>query len=208
MSLSAGSAYATIAGDTFTAKTQVIGLSLVGQPLLDITIQNSGQALSPADPDVALVQANVLTSALQLDLGILGVEWIDDDTFDLVFGLETVIDLGLVRVPIAINVVPTINWTLSDLDFTPAQKIVNVTQVDQDFAELVGSAISWTDNSIQIATNSLLAAGAAINGGNNLDARVTFDIETSAIPVPASIWMMGATGIIAGAAGYWRRKRA
>ncbi len=208
ISLGAGSAYATIAGDTFNVETQIIGLDLVGQDLLDITVQNSGQALSGADPDVSLAQANPLTDALQLDLGVLGVEWVDDDTFDLVFGLEAQVDLGFVQLPVALNAVPLITWTLSDLNFDPTQKIVGVIQVDQDFAELLGAAVSWTHDSIQIVTNSLAATGAAINGGTGLDARVTFDIETTAIPVPPSIWMMGATSVMAGAAGYWRRRRA
>lgn len=203
---SAVPANATILGDTFTVDTQIIGLSLVGQPLVDVSVQQSGQALSAADPDVVLAQVSSALEILNIDLGVLGVEWVDEDTFDLVMGLEAVLDLGLVQVPVALNVVPTINWVLSDLDFGPPQmKITSVVQVDQDFDELIGSGISFTDDTITIATNSLVAAGLAINGGNSLDASVRFDITTEAVPLPGSMWMMVAGGL--GAAGYLGRKR-
>ena len=204
--LGAAPANATIAGDTFTVDTQIIGLQLAGQPLVDVSVQQSGVALSAPNPDVVLAQVAADLTVLSIDLGVLGVEWIDDDTFDLVMGLEALLDLGLVQVPVALNVVPTINWVLSDLDFGPPQmKITSVVQVDQDFDELIGSGISFTDDSISIATNSLVAAGAAINGGNSLDATVRFDVTTEVVPLPGSIWMMAAGGL--GAMGYLGRKR-
>ncbi|WP_240512105.1 VPLPA-CTERM sorting domain-containing protein [Pseudoruegeria sp. SK021] len=191
-------AQAVTVGSNFDVETELLGLQVGNLLAVNLTLDQSGDALTAADPDVALAVAGVsldlpILGETSVNLGILGVEWVDQNTFDLVFGLEGISLLGGL-VELSLSVVPTVNWVLSDLVFDdPTAIITGVTQVNNGGIIVNPGGISWTDNSIAITTNSL------INAGLNFDARSRFTMTTASPPAPvplpaAGILLIGALG--------------
>lgn len=198
-----------IASSVFDVDTQILGLELLGgDVIVDITTTQSGSALSPADPDAVLAQVATNVDVLgqtgvDLDLGVLGVEWVSDDTFDIVFGLsDTSVDVLGVATPVPLSLVPTIDWDVYNLDLAPNEIIANVLQIDTGGIDIVPGGVSWTANSVSITTDALAVVGLGF------DARSRFQIETTttAVPVPASAMAL-ATGLAAMGAMRVRRKR-
>lgn len=225
--------------DPFTFEAEIIGLDL-GPITLDDGITNLGTVDIPAfsatvtagDTGVATAGEDTPPDAFfgaaaadfevldplvtgNADLGLLGVDWIDDVTFDLVFDLNAVVSTeGLVvlnAVDVNLTLVPTVNWTLSDIGdgFTIITSVTPV--IDENNPLLLPFApdpsdISHTDDSISISYDNTVGTGLSgqINGGD-LETRARFQITTQEVPLPASFWFL-LTGF--GGLALLRRRRA
>lgn len=203
--LSAG----VVSGTSFDVDTQILGLELLaGTVSVDITTGNTGNVLSAADPDASLAQVALDVDLLSLvgvnlDLGILGVEWVNDTTFDLIFGLsDTSVEVASIpplpplSVPVPISLVPTIDWDVYNLELGPKEYITDVVQLSG--LPTIPGGISWTDNSVSVTTDALVVAGLGSEGFSR------FQIVT-AVPVPATGLML--VGGLA-AVGALARKKA
>ncbi|MGF1502869.1 MAG: hypothetical protein ACFBSD_13735 [Paracoccaceae bacterium] len=116
----------------------------------------------------------------------------------MVFGLEVsaVVDplVGPTLEPaVGITAIPTVNWDLSDLDFAPGRRILDVVPNfdDPSLLPFFEGTIAFTDQSISIDYDNLIGAGANIDlvGGSTFETRARFDIVTN-VPLPPAFWLL------------------
>ncbi|GMG83604.1 hypothetical protein LNKW23_28170 [Paralimibaculum aggregatum] len=208
-----------VIGESFDFSGEILGLDIsvlpvIGLPLpsLDIDatvgVGGSGTATAgvddPADAEFAFVavSAPLLGFPLaEVSLGVIGVDWIDADSFDLVFDLTTTVSaLGLDIASVSVTAVETINWTISNIGdgtmpiesivFNGAASSALLTGTSPDTLEITDGGFG-----LDIAYNNLIAAGVGIDIFDQPQpVRARFDITTgtldSDVPLPAAFWMM------------------
>ncbi|WOI55663.1 VPLPA-CTERM sorting domain-containing protein [Palleronia sp. LCG004] len=169
--------------DEFRAETEILNLGLGSYDLLTVSATQTGIRNGPADPDIALAQVaadiDLGLATAQVDLGVLGVEWLSDTLFRLIFDLETNVSILGADIPIEVTAVPTINWKLSNLDFD--NPVTGVTQVSGIGAD----RISFSQRTIDIDYDNLVGVGATLFGQ---EADAVFQVEQGeigAVPLPA-----------------------
>ncbi|MBE3636946.1 hypothetical protein [Mangrovicoccus algicola] len=202
-------------GSGFSAYSELIGLNelLPGLPVSvgvtnggTVNYPNSGEvfdlgmAYTILDVDVA----GLLTT--DIVLGVLGVDWISADTFELVFDITPAITVDLpfpaadLNIPLSAGFDGTADWLIGGLDLQGGEVITGVSQI----AGIdTGNTISWTDNSISIVSDNLL-------GIDLVGQRQTFQLTSAPvapIPLPASAWLLMSGAGLMGALRLARRGR-
>ncbi|WP_108260483.1 VPLPA-CTERM sorting domain-containing protein [Mangrovicoccus ximenensis] len=153
-----------------------------------------------------------------VNLGTVGVDWIDGNTFDLVFDaqldpLQSLlgIDLGPL---LSLNLSGTFDWTISSIDLEPGEGITGISYADgQLLPDPYAGNIEFRrmpDLSSRIIMESNQLVGVSLGLLSDVT-RLRYEIETgpvTSVPLPASAWMLLSGAGLLGAARLRGRRKA
>jgi len=204
---------ATVAnGSSFETSAEILNLDELS-PLLPVSVSvtNSGTVNYPdssadeLDSSLAFADIDLAVGSLvvgNVTLGVLGVNWLSSDTFELVFDLNPSITVGsLLSLDLSAGFDGTVDWAITGLDLDSA--IASVTQIA---GPDTGAVIGFTDDSITIASDVLL--GLDLSSTRQTYQITTVNDVTAPVPLPApALLMLGGIGAIGGLGALRRRRR-
>lgn len=186
---------AVLDGSSFTTKAEILGTAEINLPGflpdiiddLSVSLTQGGTVDygvdNPADSQLAFVGLDL--GLASVDLGVLGVDWITDTTFDLVFDLSATLDVLGISTTLPLGFDGTIDWDITSIDLGAGEYINGVTQIN---GPNTSSLITWTNNSIQIDSATVL--GLDFSGTRQRFELTTGIDDITPVPLPAALPML------------------